>query len=186
MGRPLFFLCFKLKDVMNMIIAGIDASTTATGVCVMQDGEILYRTLIAINPSKEKDAEKRIKTMLMKMCTILDQYDIDAVYMEKAICKGGNVDTTIKLAYLSGGIYLYCAQNGIEFHNPLPTEWRKRIGISQGRGVKRETQKAEAIFAVKREYGINVNDDVAEAILLSRSAFDLPNVNVSEDNLWGE
>ena len=82
-----------------MIVAGIDASTTATGICVMQDGELLYRNLIAISPSKEKDAEKRIKTMLMKMCGILDKYDIDDVYMEKAICKGGNVDVTIKLAF---------------------------------------------------------------------------------------
>lgn len=169
-----------------MIVAGIDASTTATGVCIMQDGELIYRTLIAISSGKEKDAEKRIKMMLIKMCDILNQYDIDAVYMEKAICKGGNVDVTIKLAYLSGGMYLYCAQNGIEFHNPLPSEWRKRIGISQGRGVKRETQKEEAIFAVKREYGINVNDDVAESILIARSAFDLPKIEVSEDDLWGE
>lgn len=169
-----------------MVVAGIDASTTATGICVMQDGELLCRNLIAISPSKEKDAEKRIKTMLMKMCEILDKYDIDAVYMEKAICKGGNVDVTIKLAYLSGGMYLYCAQNGIEFHNPLPPEWRKRVGIAQGRGIKRETQKAEAILAVKREYEINVNDDVAESILLARSAFDLPKVNISEDDLWGE
>lgn len=169
-----------------MIVAGIDASTTATGVCIMQDGKLIYRTLIAISPSKEKDAEKRIKMMLVKMCDILNEYDIDAVYMEKAICKGGNVDVTIKLAYLSGGMYLYCAQNGIEFHNPLPSEWRKRIGISQGRGVKRETQKEEAIFAVKREYGINVNDDVAESILIARSAFDLPKIEVLEDDLWGQ
>jgi Holliday junction resolvasome RuvABC endonuclease subunit len=171
---------------MNMIVAGIDASTTATGVCVMQDGSLIYRTLISISPQKEKDAEKRIKTMLMKMCEILDQYDIDSIYMEKAICKGGNVDVTIKLAYLSGVMYLYCAQNGIEFHNPLPAEWRKRIGIAQGRGVKRETQKAEAILAVKKEYGINVNDDVAESILICRSAFDLPKLEISEDDLWGE
>ena len=169
-----------------MIVAGIDASTTATGVCIMQDGKLIYHTLIAISSSKEKDAEKRIKMMLIKMCDILNQYDIDAVYMEKAICKGGNVDVTIKLAYLSGGMYLYCAQNGIEFHNPLPSEWRKRIGISQGRGVKRETQKEEAIFAIKREYGIDVNDDVAESILIARSAFNLPKIEVSEDDLWGE
>lgn len=168
-----------------MVVAGIDASTTATGICVMKDGELIYRDLIAISPSKEKDAEKRIKAMLTKMCEILNKYNIDAVYMEKAICKGGNVDVTIKLAYLSGGMYLYCAQNEIEFHNPTPSEWRKRIGIPQGRGVKRETQKAEAIFAVKQEYGIDVNDDVAESILLARSAFDLPKVNISEDDLWG-
>lgn len=167
-----------------MVVAGIDASTTATGVSIMCDGELKYHTLIAINSRKEKDAEKRIKTMLVKICEILDGYDIDAVYMEKAICKGGNVATTIKLAYLSGGISLYCIQHDIEFHNPLPPEWRKIIGLAQGRGVNRDIQKAEAIKAVKDEYGLNVGDDIAESILLARSAFDLPKLNITEDDLW--
>ena len=169
-----------------MIVAGIDASTTATGVSVMQDGKLLQYNLIAIDSKKEKDAYKRIGEMLIKICEILNQYQIDKVYMEKAICKGGNVDITIKLAYLSGGIYLYCTQNGVEFHNPLPSEWRKQIGIAQGRGIKRETQKAEAILAVQNEYDILVNDDVAEAILICRSAFDLPKLNITENDIWGE
>lgn len=169
-----------------MVVAGIDASTTATGVCVMIDGELKYHTLIAINSRKEKDAEKRIKMMLVQICDILDQYDIDAVYMEKAICKGGNVDTTIKLAYLSGGMSLYCIQNDIEFINPLPSEWRKVVGIAQGRGIKRDVQKAESIKAVKDEYGVDEGDDVAESILLARSAFNLPKLNITEDDLWGE
>ena len=167
-----------------MVVAGIDASTTATGICVMRDGKIVYHTLIAINPRKEKDAEQRIKMMLTQICEVLDQYEINAVYMEKAICKGGNVDVTIKLAYLSGGMFLYCTQKGIEFYNPLPSMWRKTVGISQGRGITRDTQKAEAIKAVKDTYGIDEGDDVAEAILLARSAFDLPKLDITEDDLW--
>lgn len=167
-----------------MVVAGIDASTTATGVTLMRDGEIIYHTLIKISAYKEKDAEKRIKMMLKSICEILDQYELDAVYMEKAICKGGNVDVTIKLAYLSGGMDLYCIQRDIEFHNPLPSAWRKVVGISQGRGVKRETQKAEAIKAVKDIYGIDEGDDVAESVLICRSAFDLPKLNITEEDLW--
>lgn len=169
-----------------MVVAGIDASTTATGVSIMKDGELLHYELIAINSRKEPDAEKRIKTMLINICEILDRHNIDAVYMEKAICKGGNVDVTIKLAYLSGGISLYCIQKNIEFNNPNPPSWRKLVGIPQGRGVKRETQKDYAILAVKNEYGIDVGDDVAESILLARSAFDLPKLEITEDDLWGE
>jgi hypothetical protein len=104
--------------------------------------------------------------------------------MEKSICKGGNVDTTQKLSYLAGGIMFYCAQNDIEFVNPLPSEWRKRIGLKQGSKVKREVLKAEAEYAVQQEYNLVVNNDVAEAILLARSAFDLPKIEVSEDDLW--
>ena len=98
-----------------MVVAGIDASTTATGVSIMMDGKLIHHELIAIDSKKEKDAYKRIKEMLIRICAILDKYQIDKVYMEKAICKGGNVDITIKLAYLSGGMSLYCIQKDIEF-----------------------------------------------------------------------
>lgn len=166
---------------MNMVVAGIDASTTATGVSVMKDGELVYYELIAIDSKKEKDAYKRIKEMLIRICTILDGYEIDKVYMEKAICKGGNVDITIKLAYLSGGMSLYCIQKDIEFHNPTPASWRASVGIKNGRGVLREEQKAQAIQAVKDWYGIDVGDDVAEATLIARSAFKLPKLQIEEE-----
>lgn len=167
-----------------MLVAGIDASTTATGVSIMRDGELVCYKLIIIDSKKVKDAYKRIKEMFVKIVKILDQYDVDKIYMEKAICKGGNVDVTIKLAYLSGGISLYCVQRDIEFYNPLPSEWRKLVGIPNGRGVKRDAQKEMAIKVVKDEYGINVNDDIAESILIARSAFDLPKIDICEDDLW--
>lgn len=163
-----------------MLVAGVDASTTATGVSVMQDGELIYHELIVIDSKKEKDAYKRIQEMLIGICAILDKYKIDKVYMEKAICKGGNVDITIKLAYLSGGMSLYCTQKNIEFNNPVPSTWRKLVGIPTGRGVLRDTQKQTAIKAVKDWYKISVNDDVAEAILLARSAFNLPKLQIEK------
>lgn len=163
-----------------MVVAGIDASTTATGVCVIKDRELIYYELITINSKKEKDAYKRIKEMLIRICAILDKYKIDKVYMEKAICKGGNVDITIKLAYLSGGMSLYCVQKNIEFNNPVPSAWRKSVGIPTGRGVLRDEQKQTAIKAVKDWYDIDVGDDVAEATLLARSAFDLPKLQIEK------
>ena len=164
-----------------LTVAGIDASTTKTGVSIMRDGELIYYTLIDLH--KEKDASKRIPKMMIEICGVLEQYYIDAVYMEKAF-KMSNTDTTIKLANLSGGVMLYCAQNNIEFHNPTPTEWRARVGLQQSNKIKREVLKAEAIKAVKNEYGIDVGDDVAESILVCRCAFDLPKINITEDDLW--
>ena len=164
-----------------MIVAGIDGSTTKSGVAIMENGELKFYTLIDLH--KEKDAMKRICKMQLKICELLDQYKLNEVYMEKAFNKS-NTDTTMKLANLAGGIMLHCAQNNIEFNHPLPSSWRAKIGLQQGKGVKREVLKDEAIAAVKREYSIDVNDDVAEAILIARSAFDLPKVNITEDDLW--
>ena len=166
-----------------MLVAGIDGSTNKTGVAIMDDGNLKFRTFIDL--SANKDAMRRIPMMLLKICDILSKYELDAVYMEKSVLKN-NIDTVQKLANLAGGIMLYCAQNEIEFNHPLPSEWRAKIGIKQSNKIKRETLKEEAILAVKNEYGINVNDDVAESILIARSAFNLPKVEISEDDLWSE
>lgn len=164
-----------------MIVAGIDGSTKSTGVSIMIDGKLEYYTLIDL--SKEtKDSMRRIRHMLLEICSILDKYNLDAVHMEKAFNKQ-NIDTTQKLANVAGGVMLYCAQHNIDFVHPAPSEWRARIGIEQGK-VKRDVLKAEAIKAAQQEYGVDANDDVCESILIARSAFDLPKIGVTEDDLW--
>ena len=164
-----------------MLVIGIDASTKATGISVQQDGELL--SCVFIDLTKEKDYMKRIPKMLLKICEVLDQNEIDEIHMEKAFNKQ-NVSTTMMLANLAGGIMLYCAQHGIKFVHPEPAAWRAKIGLQQGAGIKRSTLKAEAIKAVKMLYNKDVNDDLAESILLARSAFNLPKVNITEDDLW--
>ena len=164
-----------------MVVAGIDGSTNKTGIAIMEDGDLKFHTFIDL--SADKDAMNRIRNMLLKICEVLDVYNVDAIYMEKSVFKT-NVDVVQKLANIAGGIMLYCAKNNIEFNHPLPTEWRAKIGIEQSKKIKREALKEEAILAVKNEYGIDVNDDVAESILIGRSAFDLPKINITEDDLW--
>lgn len=163
-----------------MRVAGIDASTKCTGIAIMNDGEIEHYTLVDLH--KETDTMKRIQNMLLKICEILDEYKIDAVYIEKSILKN-NVDTVQKLANLAGGIMFYCAKNNIEFYHPVPPTWRAKIGIKQSSKIKRDVLKEEAISAVKKEYDIDAGDDIAEAILIARSAFDLPKIEVSADDV---
>lgn len=166
-----------------MVVAGIDASTKKSGVCIMSNGELIFYTLIDLE--KEKDAMKRIPKMMVKICEVLDKYDIDVICMEKSILKT-NVDTVQKLSNLAGGIMLYCAQKGIRFEHPTAPMWRAKIGLQQSSKIKRDALKAEAIFAVEQEYGLSVGDDVAESILIARSMFDLPKIDITEDDLWGE
>lgn len=165
-----------------MIVAGIDGSTKKTGIAIMKDNELIFCTLIDLSDEK-KDFMKRIQNMLFKIGKVLDQYDIDEIHMEKAF-NNANVQTTMMLANIAGGVMFYCANNKIKFVHPEPSEWRAKIGIRTGRGVKRDVLKAEAIKLVKDEYGIVVGDDVAESVLIARSAFDLPKVSITEDDLW--
>ena len=169
-------------------VIGIDASTNKTGISVFQDGEYVTHTLIDCH--KEKDAMKRIPMMANEICKYLNGvWDIDVIIMEKSILKS-NIDTAQKLSNLAGAIMFYAYQNDIKFEHPNPPEWRKKIGLQQSSKVKREVLKLEAVKAVKQEYGIDVTDDEAESILLARSGFDLPKINITvedvEDDIWGD
>ena len=153
----------------------------------MQEGKYVTHTLIDCH--KIKDAYERIPVMANKICEYLDSIgDIDVIIMEKSIFKGGNVDTTQKLSNIAGAIMLYAYQKGIEFRHPTPPMWRKIVGLSQSSKIKRAVLKAEAIEAVKQEYGLEVSDDEAESILLARSGFDLPKINITvedvDDLVW--
>lgn len=166
-----------------MVVVGIDGSTKSSGLSIMVDGNLEFYTLIE---HKEKDAMQRIRLMLNDIYNVLDKYDADIVCMEKAFNKQ-NIDTLQKLSYLCGGIIGYCVLHNIAFENPTPSTWRSKVGIPINEGkrkIKREVLKELAIQAVENEYNIEVNDDVAESILLARSKFDLSKLEISEEDLW--
>ena len=170
-----------------MRITGVDGSTNATGISVFEDGKYVQHTLIDLH--KIKDAYQRIPNMADEICKYLDSVEpIDVIIMEKPIMKGGNADTLQKLSNLAGAIMLYAYQHGIEFRHPVPSAWRASVGLQQSNKIKREVLKQEAIKAVELEYGLTVSNDEAEAILLARSGFDLPKIEVKaddvEDDVW--
>lgn len=162
-----------------MRIVGIDASTQKSGIAIFENGKYITHTLIDLH--KEKDIMVRIPCMINEICAKLDEYRPDKILLEETVLSS-NTDTLKKLAYLAGGIMAYAYKNNIEFQLLLPTEWRKRIGMSQSKKIKRETLKAEAIKTVLQEYKINVTDDEAESILIARSGFDLPKININTEN----
>lgn len=164
-----------------MRIVGIDASTNITGIAVFEDGKYTTHTLVDLH--KIKNADERIPKMMQSICRCLDEYKPDRIIMEKSMLKN-NIDTVQKLSNIAGAIMFYAAEKGIQFELVYPSEWRKKIGLSQGKSVKREVLKAEAIMAVKQEYNLDVTDDEAEALLLARSGFDLPKIVITEDDLW--
>lgn len=170
-----------------MTIVGIDGSTKKTGIAIFKNGIYIEHVLIDLH--KMKNVDERIPQMIRDMCEYLDHYKIDKIIMEKSV-QANNTDTLQKLSMLSGAIMHYAIEHGIEFDNPIPGTWRKRIGLQQSSGIKREILKLEAIRAVKQEYQLDVSDDEAEAILLARSGFELPKIKIMaddvQDDYWGK
>lgn len=162
-----------------MKIVGVDASTNKTGIAIFQDGRYIEHTLIDLH--KIKNANERIPKMMLAICDYLDIHKVDKIVMEESVMTT-NISTVKMLSSIAGAVMYYAASHGIEFELTLPTHWRKKIGLSQSNKIKREVLKAEAIAAVKQEYGMNLTDDESESILIARSGFDLPKIVLVDDD----
>ena len=162
-----------------MIMCGIDASTNKTGIAIFQDSKYVEHTLIDLH--KIKDTGERIPKMMLAICDYLDKHKVDKIIMEESMMTN-NISTVKMLSSIAGAIMYYAASRGIEFELTLPTHWRKKIGLSQSSKIKREVLKAEAIAAVKQEYGMDLTDDECESILICRSGFDLSKIVLVDDD----
>jgi Holliday junction resolvasome RuvABC endonuclease subunit len=163
-----------------MRIAGIDASSNKTGIAIFQDGEYVEHTLIDLH--KIKDSSERIPKMMLAICDYLEKHKVDKIIIEESLMTN-NILTVKMLASIAGSVMYYAASHDIEFQLDLPSAWRKRIGLTQGRAVKRDVLKAEAIEAVWQEYRLNLTDDECEAVLIARSGFDLPKIILDDDEI---
>lgn len=162
-----------------MVTVGIDASTNKTGIAIFHDGKYVEHILIDLH--KIKDSSERIPKMMLSICNYLDKHKVDKIIMEESMMTN-NISTVKMLSSIAGAVMYYAASHHIEFQLDLPSAWRKRIGLTQGRSVKRDMLKAEAIIAVKQEYGMDLTDDEAESLLIARSGFDLPKI-VLDNNI---
>lgn len=155
-----------------MRIMGIDASTTCSGVAVIDDGELLYHDII--NMKSNKDTDQRIRDMMWKLGEKINLFRPDALYIEDSWNKQ-NVETTKMLSNILGAVMYVCQEVGCSFTKILPSAWRKITGIKlcakNGSHLKREELKQEAVSRVKKVYKIDCNDDEAEAICIAEAGW---------------
>lgn len=169
-----------------MTFMSIDASTKSTGVAIFEDQELRYYSCLVAKQSAP--LLERIIIIVDKLKEVLNQFpDVSIIYLEEVRPDDGkNVQTQRALMWLQAQIamMLYKEQKDVDIKYVYPSEWRKRCGIKQGRGVKRDELKKADIQFVKDRYHIDVNDDEADAIAIGASTF------LNEDNIpqlnWGK
>ena len=59
----------------------------------------------------------------------------------------------------------------IEIEYIYPSSWRATCGIKNGRGIVRSTLKEADIVFFKDRYGLDVNDDIADAICIGLAQY---------------
>jgi len=149
-------------------ILAIDASTKSTGIALFEDTKLVNTYLATASSS---DVIKRIQKIIEQLKPFLVNYKIDTIILEEVRpitdkTRKQNIQTHRVLMWLQAAInflvHEISPKTKIEY--AYPSEWRAKCGIKNGRGITREKEKAYDIAFVKKEYGIDVNDDIADAI----------------------
>lgn len=116
-----------------------------------------------------------------ELAAILDQYSIDKIIVEEVRPEGGfgvgNTQTHRALMWLQAATAFLLHDNypQIEIEYIYPSSWRAKLGIKNGRGIKRTSLKEADIAFVKEKYNIEVNDDVADAICIGLAEYSIEN-----------
>lgn len=162
-----------------MIVMGIDASTTSTGVAIFDEENLVYHATIK---PKGEDWRDRLYHQGPELKEIVEKYKPEIVYMEDVPLKSsGGLKTLVILGGVQGFIYGIMATYGIPVTFLSPTQWRSKLSMFDGtqEGKKREILKYKAIETANKLFNLNLvwngvtskktEDDVAEAILIAYS-----------------
>lgn len=157
-----------------MKIMGIDSSSQKSGIAIF-DGSLTHYELV--DCAYMHDYDDRFPKMIHQIRKLIEHFSPDIVYIEDTWEKSSafnNIATVKKLSYIVGGIRCICAEYGIPCNLIYPSEWRKTIGMKTGK-LKREELKCLSIDYVAKKFGINVNDDVSDAICIAEAGYIINN-----------
>ena len=149
-----------------MTLISMDTSTKKSGVAKYVDGKLVDYQLIDYD--KVKDVEERINLMGTALLLYLKKNEPDAIWIEHPQGQGSNVSMVGKLCEILGIVRAYALSKNCEYHELMPSVWRKYSGRPYG-NKKRNELKQISIEYVKEEIGVEVNDDVADAIVIGHS-----------------
>ena len=168
-----------------MYLLALDCSTKATGVAIFKDKELIGQTCIT---ASSNDLYKRIHKMVDSVLAIVESIGIDQIVMEEVIPDHSKNTNTFKaLMYLQAlmHIELHDKYPQLKIELTYPNSWRAVCGIKNGRGVKRDQEKAEDIKFANATYGLDLtSDDIADAICIGHAYLHPKNV-ASDDLNWG-
>ena len=143
-------------------MVSIDPATYKTGIALFVNGKLDKYGLIDLSKFKGQTND-RIKEMArVIICDYLNKWKPTMVFIEEP--KGrNNIDLVRKLVMVMGSVLGWCVINNAYYEIVMPNVWRKWLGLDQGK-KQRDDLKAESIQAVQDMFGINVDDNIADAI----------------------
>lgn len=147
-----------------MKIIAFDQSTVKTGYAVMDGTDLEKHGVIDLH--KEDDQWIRSQMMFREIERMIKAVKPRVVIIE-GVALQTNPQVLIKLGQLQGTIMAAAWSRNLPVQIYLPTEWRKKLGIKQGKGIKRQELKEQVVSLVEETYGFSPMEDEAEAIAIA-------------------
>ena len=152
-----------------MILLALDLSTKASGIAIFDNDTLIHyecKTCVS------SDTLTRINGMVNRIKEIWNKYHPTHVVIEDVIPNDVHNNQSVYKALIYTQAAVVLAIHDLGGNPPIfyvSSEWRKAVGIHTGRGIKRDTLKQASIDLVKKEYGIDVSDDIADAICIGKA-----------------
>jgi len=143
-------------------VIAFDQATENFGLSIYDDGQLVFFHLYTFS-GRVADRIAQIQNFIQNI--IIKEWKPDFIVFEDIQYQYGAVVTYKILAMLLGVIETTCVQQGIPYEVVSPNVWRKYAGTC---GKNRTQEKQLSVVMVQEKYGVRVNDDVAEAILIGR------------------
>ena len=148
-------------------VVGFDNASHKMGVAIFDDGKLVYYSLLEFNNGTATQRLLKIRQLLEDV--ILPAWEPDYVQIED-IQHQNSYATYEVLIKLVGIFEMASDRFGLPFSKDRSSVWRSHFGINKR---ERKLEKGLAIKRVKNMYNIDVNDDVAEAILIAKFRVDM-------------
>lgn len=149
-------------------IMGFDQATKHFGISVFDDGKLVYYDCVDFNDSNTEVRLMQISQFLDRVCKA---WQPDFVVFEDIQLQGGaaGFNTFKVLAELLGIVIAVLNINSIAHECVSNKVWQSKFMIG---GKDRIAQKQNVIAKVKSMFGIDVTDDIADAILIGKYGVD--------------
>lgn len=152
-----------------MVTLALDLSTKSSGQAIYDGQQLKDYGCIT---SASSNLYTRIDKMIEELKNILTKEKVDAVVIEDVLPEDvkNNQSVFKALMYLQGFVCHTLNRFKLTPTFVTASHQRKLCGIRTGAGIRRESLKPKDIAFVQSQFGIKVNDDIADAICIGFSA----------------
>lgn len=151
------------------MVLSLDTSLASTGYCIGdREGNIVTYGKIPTNAKDFENEDFRMNYVCDEVDKLIKEYNIKEMVAEDQF-QSVNAKTILCLRKLIGGIMRVAYLNNIPITYYYPTQWRKKLGINQGKAKDKKLMAYNYLIEHSisigefKTTGKNKNDDIVDA-----------------------